>query len=132
MSKLPSNFNGADDPRRQRKPCPFCMQLGHMRRSHQSCPENLRNKQAFTNSIANRSSDLPSDVQSSTNVSFENENEDDAVDSRVVDKNNDTANAVEVKLLDGYVEQEATDDVAVHPTAKYRENWIHWRPDLLR
>ncbi|GAN05622.1 hypothetical protein MAM1_0097c05094 [Mucor ambiguus] len=106
--------------------------IGHMRRSHQSCPENLRNKQAFTNSFANRSDDLPSDVQSSTNASFENENEGDAVDSRVVDNNNGTANTVEANLLKGYVEQETTDDVAVHPTAKYSEIWIHWRPDFSR
>ncbi|GAN10789.1 hypothetical protein MAM1_0401c10337 [Mucor ambiguus] len=79
------------------------------------------NKQALTNSITNRLDDLPSAAQFFTNVSFENENEGDTVDSRVVDNNNGIAHAVKAKLMNGWVEQEATDDVAVYPTAKYRK-----------
>ncbi|GAN06402.1 hypothetical protein MAM1_0122d05884 [Mucor ambiguus] len=76
------------------------MQFGHMRRSHQSCPENLRSKQVLANSIANRSDDLASDAQSSTNVSSENKNEgDDAINSKADDNAN--ANAVEAKVING-------------------------------
>ncbi|GAN07101.1 hypothetical protein MAM1_0148c06593 [Mucor ambiguus] len=99
MSKLPSNSNGVDDPSRERKPCQSCMQFGHMRRYRQACPENLRKKQALANSIANRSDNLPSDFLSSTNVSFKDENECDAVDSRA--DGNGIANAVEAKVIDG-------------------------------
>ncbi|GAN08327.1 hypothetical protein MAM1_0199d07836 [Mucor ambiguus] len=65
-----------------------------------------------------------------TNVSFENENEGDAADSRVVDNNNDTNNAVKAKVINGHTEQEATDDVALPPAAKYSEIWIHLKPDF--
>ncbi|GAN11806.1 hypothetical protein MAM1_0994d11409 [Mucor ambiguus] len=127
MSKLPSSSNGVDDPSSQRKPCSSCMQFGHIRQSHQSCPENLRNKQAFTKSIANRSDDLPSDAQSTTNVSFENKNGD-AVDSKANDNGAD--NAAATKVINGHAEQEATGVVALPPTAKYSEVWIRWRPDF--
>ncbi|GAN02940.1 hypothetical protein MAM1_0031c02390 [Mucor ambiguus] len=40
-----------------------------------------------------------------TDVSFEDENEGDTVDSRVHD--NDTANSVEATVINGHVEQEA-------------------------
>ncbi|GAN10318.1 hypothetical protein MAM1_0343c09856 [Mucor ambiguus] len=56
-----------------------------------------------------------------TNVSFEDKNEGDAVDSRVVDNinNGTTINAVEAKVINGYhVEQDTTDDVASPSTAK--------------
>ncbi|GAN01714.1 hypothetical protein MAM1_0011c01149 [Mucor ambiguus] len=56
-----------------------------------------------------------------TNTSFEDENESDAVDSRVVDNNNGTANAVEAKVINGHIEQVAADDVALPLTAKYSE-----------
>ncbi|GAN09873.1 hypothetical protein MAM1_0299c09406 [Mucor ambiguus] len=57
-----------------------------------------------------------------TNVSFENENEGDIVDSRVVDSNNATYNAVEAEAINVHAEQEATDDIALTPpTAKYSE-----------
>ncbi|GAN06305.1 hypothetical protein MAM1_0119d05785 [Mucor ambiguus] len=42
-----------------------------------------------------------------TDVSFEDENEGDAVDSRVHD--NGTANAVEAKVINGHAKQEAID-----------------------
>ncbi|GAN02642.1 hypothetical protein MAM1_0025d02087 [Mucor ambiguus] len=96
MSKLSSDSNGANNPSRQRKTCPSCMQYGRMRRSHQSCPENLRNNQALIDSIANRSGDLSSDTLSSTNVSFEDKNE-------------------------SHSKQKDTDDVALSPTAKCSE-----------
>ncbi|GAN07525.1 hypothetical protein MAM1_0165d07024 [Mucor ambiguus] len=47
-----------------------------------------------------------------TNDFFENENEGDAVESRVVDNNSGTANAAEAKALNGHAEQETADDVA--------------------
>ncbi|GAN04287.1 hypothetical protein MAM1_0059c03747 [Mucor ambiguus] len=65
-----------------------------------------------------------------TNVFFENENEGNAVDSRVVDNSNGTASAVEAKVINGHAKQETTDDVALPPTAKYSEIWIQLRPDF--
>ncbi|GAN08012.1 hypothetical protein MAM1_0186c07518 [Mucor ambiguus] len=44
-----------------------------------------------------------------TNVSFENENESDAVDSKA--NNNATANAIEAKVINGHAEQEAIDQM---------------------
>ncbi|GAN02705.1 hypothetical protein MAM1_0026c02151 [Mucor ambiguus] len=58
-----------------------------------------------------------------TIVSFEDENEGD---------DNDTANAVETKVINGHVEQEPTDDVVLSPTAKYSETWIRLRHDFSR
>ncbi|GAN00634.1 hypothetical protein MAM1_0001c00056 [Mucor ambiguus] len=60
-------------------------------------------------------------VNIATNVSFEDENEVGAVDSKAND--NDTANAVETTtvIISGHAEQEATDDVALPPTANYSE-----------
>ncbi|GAN00847.1 hypothetical protein MAM1_0002d00271 [Mucor ambiguus] len=58
-----------------------------------------------------------------TNVSLEDTNEDDAVDSKVDD--NGTANAIEAKVINGHVEQELTDDVALpqlQNTAKFGYN----------
>ncbi|GAN09669.1 hypothetical protein MAM1_0282d09200 [Mucor ambiguus] len=55
-----------------------------------------------------------------TDVSFEDENEGDAVDSKVDDYGG-IANAVEANnkvIISGHAEQEATDDVALPPTAK--------------
>ncbi|GAN09323.1 hypothetical protein MAM1_0259c08848 [Mucor ambiguus] len=52
-----------------------------------------------------------------TNISFEDENEGDAVDSKADD--NGPANAVEAKVINDHTKQEATDDVALPPTAKY-------------
>ncbi|GAN05821.1 hypothetical protein MAM1_0102d05297 [Mucor ambiguus] len=64
-----------------------------------------------------------------TNISFEDENEDDVVDSKSND--NDTANSVEAnKGINGYAEQESTDDVALPPTTNYSEIWIHSRHDF--
>ncbi|GAN02278.1 hypothetical protein MAM1_0019c01720 [Mucor ambiguus] len=99
MSKLPFHSNDVDNPNCQRKPCPPCMQFGHMRRFHQSRPKKLKNKQALTNIIVSRSDDLPSDAQPSTNVSFGDENEGNAVDIRADD--NVTANKVEAKVISG-------------------------------
>ncbi|GAN05865.1 hypothetical protein MAM1_0103c05341 [Mucor ambiguus] len=67
-----------------------------------------------------------------TNDSFKDENEGDAVDSRADD--NGTANAVEATtvIINGHDEQEATDDVALPPTAKYSKIWIPLRPDFSR
>ncbi|GAN02583.1 hypothetical protein MAM1_0024c02027 [Mucor ambiguus] len=67
-----------------------------------------------------------------TNVSFENKNEDDAVDSRITDNNDSTANAVEAKVIHGHAEQEVTNDVALPPTERYSEIWKHLRPISLR
>ncbi|GAN00818.1 hypothetical protein MAM1_0002c00242 [Mucor ambiguus] len=54
------------------------------------------------------------------NVSFEDENEGDAVDSKADDYG--AANAVESKvIINNHAKQEATDDVAVSPSAKYSE-----------
>ncbi|GAN02978.1 hypothetical protein MAM1_0032d02428 [Mucor ambiguus] len=53
-------------------------------------------RQPLTDNIANRSDDLGSDVQSSTNVSFKDENEGDAVDGKADDDG--TAHAVEAKV----------------------------------
>ncbi|GAN11387.1 hypothetical protein MAM1_0575d10948, partial [Mucor ambiguus] len=56
-----------------------------------------------------------------TNVSFEDESEgDDAVDS-IADANGGTVNAVEDKVINSHDEQEATDNVALPPTAKHSE-----------
>ncbi|GAN03407.1 hypothetical protein MAM1_0040d02860 [Mucor ambiguus] len=44
-----------------------------------------------------------------TDVSFEDENEADAVDSRVDD--NSTANTVEAKVINGHAEQDAIDQM---------------------
>ncbi|GAN02299.1 hypothetical protein MAM1_0020c01742 [Mucor ambiguus] len=65
-----------------------------------------------------------------TNVSFKDKNEDDAADSIV--NGNVTANAVEAKVISGHAEREATDDVALPPTAKYSEIWIHLKHDFSR
>ncbi|GAN09485.1 hypothetical protein MAM1_0270c09014 [Mucor ambiguus] len=67
-----------------------------------------------------------------TNDSFKDENEGDAVDSNACD--NGTANAVEATtvIISGYAEQEATNDVALPPTAKYSKIWIYLRPDFSR
>ncbi|GAN03359.1 hypothetical protein MAM1_0039c02812 [Mucor ambiguus] len=51
-----------------------------------------------------------------TNASFEDKNEGDTVDSKAKD-NGGTANAVEAKVINGHAEQEATDDIALPPTA---------------
>ncbi|GAN06805.1 hypothetical protein MAM1_0136d06295 [Mucor ambiguus] len=66
------------------------------------------------------------------NVSFEGKNEVDAIDSKAND--NGTVDAVESKVIDvSHAEQEATeDDVALPPTAKYSEVWIHLKPNLSR
>ncbi|GAN01855.1 hypothetical protein MAM1_0013c01290 [Mucor ambiguus] len=65
-----------------------------------------------------------------TNVSFEDENEGgNAVDSKTNNCGN-AANAVKSKFIDGHAEQKATGDVALPPTAKYREIWTHLRPDF--
>ncbi|GAN01140.1 hypothetical protein MAM1_0005c00571 [Mucor ambiguus] len=57
-----------------------------------------------------------------TNVSFEDENEDGAVDSKSND--NGIANAVEgTAINDGHAKQEVADTVALPPTAKYSEIW---------
>ncbi|GAN06080.1 hypothetical protein MAM1_0111d05557 [Mucor ambiguus] len=59
-----------------------------------------------------------------TNVSFEDENEGNAVDSKAND--NGTANAVEATtvIISGHAKQEAiTADVALPPTANYSEIW---------
>ncbi|GAN05932.1 hypothetical protein MAM1_0105d05408 [Mucor ambiguus] len=94
-----------------------------MGRSHQPCPENPRNKQTLTNSIANRSDNLLGDAQFSTDVSYEDENEGNAVDSSNADCNV-TANAVEAKAINN--------EAALPLTAKYSEIWIHSRPDFSR
>ncbi|GAN01434.1 hypothetical protein MAM1_0007c00867 [Mucor ambiguus] len=66
-----------------------------------------------------------------TNVSFEDENEGDRVDSKAND--NGTANAVKATIInDGHAKQEVTDAVALPPTAKYSEIWKHLRPAPLR
>ncbi|GAN09518.1 hypothetical protein MAM1_0272d09048 [Mucor ambiguus] len=57
------------------------------------------------------------------------ENEGDAVDDEA-DDNNDATNAVKVKVLNVHAEQEATDDVALHPTAKCSKMWIYLSPDF--
>ncbi|GAN09431.1 hypothetical protein MAM1_0267d08958 [Mucor ambiguus] len=56
----------------------------------------------------------------------------DADDSEAGD--NDTANTVEAKVINGHAEQEATttDDVGLPPAAKYSEIWIHMRSDFSR
>ncbi|GAN04628.1 hypothetical protein MAM1_0069d04089 [Mucor ambiguus] len=62
-----------------------------------------------------------------TNDSFKDKNEGDTVDSNAND--NSTANAVEATtvIISGHAEQEATDDIALPPTAKYRHNRTnHW------
>ncbi|GAN11905.1 hypothetical protein MAM1_1240c11529 [Mucor ambiguus] len=64
------------------------------------------------------------------NVSFEDENESDAADSKADD--NGTAIAVEAIVINGHAEQEATYDVAFPPTAKYSDIWIHLRPNFSR
>ncbi|GAN09158.1 hypothetical protein MAM1_0247d08680 [Mucor ambiguus] len=46
-----------------------------------------------------------------TNDSFKDDNEDDAVDSKV--NNNGTANAVEAKVINGHAEQEAIDQMTL-------------------
>ncbi|GAN01048.1 hypothetical protein MAM1_0004d00479 [Mucor ambiguus] len=62
------------------------------------------------------------------NVSFEDENEGDAVDSKADD--NGTANEVEATtvIISGHAEQEATDDVDLPPNANYSEIRIYLRP----
>ncbi|GAN02480.1 hypothetical protein MAM1_0023d01924 [Mucor ambiguus] len=65
------------------------------------------------------------------NVSFAAENEGDAADSKGDDDG--AANAVEYKVINNnHAKPEATDDVALSPTAKYSEIWINLRPDFLR
>ncbi|GAN08204.1 hypothetical protein MAM1_0193d07711 [Mucor ambiguus] len=54
----------------------------------------------------------------------------DAVDSKAND--NDTANAVEAKVINDHVEQEDTDDVALPPAAKCSKIWIHVRANFSR
>ncbi|GAN08000.1 hypothetical protein MAM1_0185c07505 [Mucor ambiguus] len=59
-----------------------------------------------------------------TNVSFEDENKVDTVDSKAND--NDIANAVETTavIISGHVEQDSTDDVVLVPlTAKFEYIW---------
>ncbi|GAN10001.1 hypothetical protein MAM1_0311d09535 [Mucor ambiguus] len=64
-----------------------------------------------------------------TNVSFEDENEGDTVDSKAND--NGAANAIESKVINSnHAKQKATDDVALSPIAKCSEIWIHLRPDF--
>ncbi|GAN01169.1 hypothetical protein MAM1_0005d00600 [Mucor ambiguus] len=53
-----------------------------------------------------------------TNFSFEDENEDDAVNHSKSDNNGGPANAVEAKVVNGHAEQEAMNDVALPSTAK--------------
>ncbi|GAN11741.1 hypothetical protein MAM1_0878d11326 [Mucor ambiguus] len=53
-----------------------------------------------------------------TNVSFEDENEEDTVDSSITDDSG-TTSAVETTLINGHAEQDATDDVVLSPTAKF-------------
>ncbi|GAN01782.1 hypothetical protein MAM1_0012c01217 [Mucor ambiguus] len=55
-----------------------------------------------------------------------------AVDSRVVNNNNGTSISAKDKVINGHAEQEATNDVALPPTAKYSEIWMHLRPDFSR
>ncbi|GAN05640.1 hypothetical protein MAM1_0097c05112 [Mucor ambiguus] len=65
-----------------------------------------------------------------TNVSFEDENEGDAVDSKA-DDDNDNVYAVESKAINSHAEQEFTiDGFTLPPTAKYSEIWIHLRPNF--
>ncbi|GAN04607.1 hypothetical protein MAM1_0068c04068 [Mucor ambiguus] len=59
---------------------------------------------------------MPLDI--ATDVSFEDENEGDAVDTTVIN--------------DGHAKQEVADAVALPPTAKYSEIWTHFRPDFSR
>ncbi|GAN03495.1 hypothetical protein MAM1_0041d02949 [Mucor ambiguus] len=62
-----------------------------------------------------------------TNVSFEDEDERDAVYIKAND--NSAANAGKYSVINnGYAKQEATDDVTLPPTAKYSEIWTHLRP----
>ncbi|GAN04918.1 hypothetical protein MAM1_0077c04385 [Mucor ambiguus] len=62
-----------------------------------------------------------------TNVSFEDENEGAAVDSKAND--NCTANVIEAIVInDGHAKQEVTDTVALPATAKYSEIWKNLRP----
>ncbi|GAN10246.1 hypothetical protein MAM1_0334c09784 [Mucor ambiguus] len=65
-----------------------------------------------------------------TNASFEDKNEVDTVDRKVNDSG--TVNAVEATtvIISGHAEQEATDDVALPPTANYSEIRIHLRHDF--
>ncbi|GAN03553.1 hypothetical protein MAM1_0043d03008 [Mucor ambiguus] len=66
-----------------------------------------------------------------TNDSFKDENGGVTVDSKAND--NSTANAVEeatTVIISSHDEQEATDDVALPPAAKYSQIWIHLRPDF--
>ncbi|GAN00590.1 hypothetical protein MAM1_0001d00012 [Mucor ambiguus] len=66
-----------------------------------------------------------------TNVSFEDKNEGDAVDSKVND--NSANNTGESKVINnGHAKQEAKNDVALPPTTKYSEIWIHLGPDFSR
>ncbi|GAN06509.1 beige/BEACH domain-containing protein [Mucor ambiguus] len=67
-----------------------------------------------------------------TNVSFEDKNESDAVNSSR-NNDNETFNSVEAIVFNGYAKQEATtDDIALPPTAKYSKIWIHLRPNFSR
>ncbi|GAN01733.1 hypothetical protein MAM1_0011d01168 [Mucor ambiguus] len=59
-----------------------------------------------------------------------NKNEGDAIDSKA--EGNGTADAVEGKVINGHAKQEATDDVALPPAAKYSETRIHLRPNFSR
>ncbi|GAN08588.1 hypothetical protein MAM1_0213d08102 [Mucor ambiguus] len=66
------------------------------------------------------------------NDSFKGKNKGDAVDSKA--NNNGTANTVKATtvIISSHAEQEATDDVALPPTAKYSKICIHLRPDFSR
>ncbi|GAN08629.1 hypothetical protein MAM1_0215c08144 [Mucor ambiguus] len=62
-----------------------------------------------------------------TNISFEDENEGGAVDSKA--NANGTANAGEATAInDDHAKQEVTGAVALPPTAKYSEIWKRLRP----
>ncbi|GAN08954.1 hypothetical protein MAM1_0234d08474 [Mucor ambiguus] len=61
-----------------------------------------------------------------TNVSFEDEDEGDAVDSKAND--NVIADAVKTtKVMNSHVKQDATDDVVLPPAAEYSDIWIYLR-----
>ncbi|GAN07133.1 hypothetical protein MAM1_0150c06626 [Mucor ambiguus] len=62
-----------------------------------------------------------------TNLSFEDENGGDAVDSKAND--NGTASVVEVTVINtGHSKQEVTNAVALPSAAKYSKIWKHLRP----
>ncbi|GAN02433.1 hypothetical protein MAM1_0022d01876 [Mucor ambiguus] len=71
-------------------------------------------------------------LNTTTNVSFEDENEGDAIDIKA--DGNGTASAVEAitVVISGHAEHEATDDIALPPTAKYSEIRIYFGPNFSR